>query len=36
MAGRTPVFTDYEYTVDTLIQAMMRIDGKSNEKEKTI
>lgn len=36
MAGRTPVFTDYEYTVDTLIQTMMRIDGKSNEKEKTI
>ena len=36
MAGRTPVFTDYEYTVDTLVQAMMRIDGKSNEKEKTI
>ena len=24
MAGKTPVFTDYEYTVDTLIQAMMR------------
>ena len=36
MAGKTPVFTDYEYTVDTLIQAMMRIDGNSNEKEKTI